>query len=43
LIIVSTAKGQEQAMARIIKAAASQHGAKVIIAARINKITPEED
>jgi len=41
LLMVSTAKGQEQAMVDIIKKAVSQNGATVEIAARIDKITPE--
>jgi len=43
LIIVSTAKGKEQTVADIIKAAAIENGAKIIFLARINSVTAEED
>jgi len=41
LIMLSTAKGKEQTVADIIKAAVIENGAKIIFLARIDKITPE--
>jgi len=41
LIMITTAKGKEQNVGRILKEVAIENGAEVIIAVKVNRITPE--